>query len=161
MGDAIQVGAHLVTEREGYTHHGIYVGHGQVIHYGGFHLCAMRRPVESVPLHRFAAGRTINVQVEPDAVFTGSAAAERARSRLGENRYRLLSNNCEHFCTWCVLGVARSDQVRRCLFNPWSGIKVLLALARSAWPSRRRASRIGGARRRFSFATRWKTLQPA
>jgi Lecithin retinol acyltransferase len=22
----------------------------------------------------------------------------RARSRLGEDRYRLLSNNCEHFC---------------------------------------------------------------
>jgi hypothetical protein len=27
---------------------------------------------------------------------------ERARSRLGESRYRLLTNNCEHFCSWAL-----------------------------------------------------------
>jgi hypothetical protein len=35
----------------------------------------------------------------------------RARSRLGEERYRTLSNNCEHFCTWCIHGENRSCQV--------------------------------------------------
>jgi hypothetical protein len=35
----------------------------------------------------------------------------RARSRLGERRYDLLRNNCEHFCSWCQDGEARSAQV--------------------------------------------------
>jgi hypothetical protein len=37
----------------------------------------------------------------------------RARSRLGENHYRLLANNCEHFCNWCLSGVSHSPQVER------------------------------------------------
>ncbi|MCX4170257.1 MULTISPECIES: lecithin retinol acyltransferase family protein [Paraburkholderia] len=129
-GCAIAVGAHLVSERKGYTHHGIYAGNGQVIHYGGFHHSAKRRPIEYISLHGFAAEKGIKIQSEPDAIYTGTDAVERARSRLGEDRYQLLTNNCEHFCTWCVLGVARSEQVRRCLRNPWTGIKMLFALAR-------------------------------
>jgi Lecithin retinol acyltransferase len=31
--------------------------------------------------------------------------------RLGESDYRLLTNNCEHFCNWCLSGVSRSAQV--------------------------------------------------
>ena len=31
----IPLGAHLVTPRCGYTHHGIHVGDGQVVHYMG------------------------------------------------------------------------------------------------------------------------------
>lgn len=128
---AIEAGAHLVSEREGYTHHGIYAGHGLVIHYGGFDRSTARRAIEYIPLHGFAAGRTISVRAEPGAVYTGADAVERAKSRLGEDRYRLMTNNCEHFCTWCVRGVGRSDQVRRCLRNPWRGAKTLLALART------------------------------
>jgi Lecithin retinol acyltransferase len=37
----------------------------------------------------------------------------RARSRLGEDRYRLTTNNCEHFCHWCLTGEPRSAQVDR------------------------------------------------
>ncbi|RQR30172.1 efflux transporter outer membrane subunit [Burkholderia sp. Bp9142] len=125
----IEAGAHLVSEREGYAHHGIYAGNGLVIHYGGFHRSARRCPVECVPLCRFAANKGVRVQPEPDAVYTGMTVVERARSRLGEDRYRLLTNNCEHFCTWCVRGVGRSEQVRRGLRNPWMGITTLFALA--------------------------------
>jgi hypothetical protein len=42
----------------------------------------------------------------------------RARSRIGENGYRLLSNNCEHFCEWCLHGEPRSEQVERALVLP-------------------------------------------
>jgi hypothetical protein len=35
----------------------------------------------------------------------------RARMRLGENRYNVLTNNCEHFCEWRVRGEHRSYQV--------------------------------------------------
>ena len=138
----VDVGAHLVSEREGYAHHGIYAGNGQVIHYGGFHHSAKRRPIEYIPLRGFAAGKDIKVQPEPDAIYTGIDAVARARSRLGEDRYQLLTNNCEHFCTWCLLGVGRSEQVRRGLRNPWKGIKTLFALAREGWMLSMRARRV-------------------
>ena len=37
---------------------------------------------------------------------------ERAKSRLGERAYNLISNNCEHFATWCVYGQSVSLQVQ-------------------------------------------------
>jgi phage shock protein A len=37
----------------------------------------------------------------------------RAQSRLGERKYNLLFNNCEHFATWCKTGVSYSKQVRK------------------------------------------------
>lgn len=126
----IAIGAHLVSERDGYVHHGIYVGNGQVIHYGGFDRAAARRPVEYISLRCFAADVGVSVQSEPNAVYGAREVVERAKSRLGEDRYRLLTNNCEHFCAWCVSGVARSEQVCRCLRNPWTGFKTMLALFR-------------------------------
>lgn len=138
----IQIGAHIVTGRDGYMHHGIYAGHGQVIHYGGFDASARRRPVEVVPLRRFAAGRGVSVRNEPDARYAGAQVVERAKSRLGEDRYQLLTNNCEHFCTWCVRGVARSEQVCRCLRNPWKGIRTLYALARAQVGAMRERARV-------------------
>ena len=126
----IDAGAHLVSERDGYVHHGIYVGDGLVVHYGGFDRSARRCPVECIPLRRFAAGNGIRVQADPDAIYTGIAVVERAWSRLGEDHYRLLTNNCEHFCSWCVCGVGHSGQVRRGLLNPWIGIRTLIALVK-------------------------------
>lgn len=139
---AIVLGAHLVSEREGYSHHGIYAGNGEVIHYGGFHHSVGRRPVESISLRSFAAGRRIGVRLEPDAVYRGLDAVTRARSRLGEDRYGILTNNCEHFCTWCVLGVARSEQVHRCFTHPRSGIETLRVLVRRSETVRHWAKRI-------------------
>ena len=134
----VEAGAHLVSEREGYVHHGIYAGNGRVIHYGGFHHSTRRCPVECISLRRFAANKGVRVQPEPDALYTGMTVVERARSRLGEDRYKLLTNNCEHFCTWCVRGVGRSEQVRRGLRNPWMGIRTLFALANEMLASRSR-----------------------
>jgi len=31
----LPLGAHLSTSRFGYTHHGVYAGHGRVVHYSG------------------------------------------------------------------------------------------------------------------------------
>lgn len=139
---AIDLGAHIVSEREGYSHHGIYAGNGQVIHYGGFHHSIGRRPVESISLRSFAAGRRIGVWSRPNARYRGMDAVVRARSRLGEDRYRILTNNCEHFCTWCVEGVARSEQVRRCLMHPLSGVATLRMLARRSHVVRHSVARI-------------------
>ncbi|MGF6959075.1 lecithin retinol acyltransferase family protein [Paraburkholderia youngii] len=127
----LPIGAHLVTQRNGYEHHGIYVGNGRVVHYSGFAGSAHRGPVEEVELARFAAGHSMTVRATPSAIYVGAEAVSRARSRLGENRYRLLTNNCEHFCAWCLLGESRSDQVDCCLRHPSTGVRALLCLVKA------------------------------
>ncbi|MGO8854961.1 MAG: lecithin retinol acyltransferase family protein [Steroidobacteraceae bacterium] len=107
------LGAHLTTSRRGYSHHGVYVGHGRVVHYSGssgFWQCG---PVEEVSLSQFAVGHAVRVLDHLRSPYSPEEIVRRARARLGENDYRLLTNNCEHFCTWCISGVGRSAQVER------------------------------------------------
>ena len=116
-GEEPALGSHLVTPRLGFAHHGIYVGCGRVVHYGAFVHGLHGGPVEEVSLARFTHGHTL--WVRPGAVrFDGEEVIRRARSRIGENSYRLLSNNCEHFCEWCLRGEPRSEQVERALGLP-------------------------------------------
>jgi hypothetical protein len=129
-------GAHLITQRRGYEHHGIYAGNGKVIHYAGFAKSAHRGPVEEVPLEQFADGHAVAVRPHPFPKFSGEETVLRARTRLGENRYRLLTNNCEHFCAWCLLGESRSEQVHECFTHPRAGVHALLCLV-SAFVSNR------------------------
>jgi hypothetical protein len=109
--EILPLGAHLTTPRRGYVHHGIYAGAGRVIHYGGFGRHFRRQPVEEVSLDEFTRGRCLLVKPWVAPRYTGAACVERARSRLGEDRYRFFSNNCEHFCEWCIAGASRSTQV--------------------------------------------------
>jgi Lecithin retinol acyltransferase len=112
MNETLSPGTHLTTPRLGYRHHGLYAGQGRVLHYRGMHRWLLQRgPVEEVSLAQFARGRGFAVVASTAARFDGESAVERARSRLGENRWRLWSNNCEHFVTWCLDGTPRSAQV--------------------------------------------------
>jgi Lecithin retinol acyltransferase len=45
MQEPLEPGAHLTSPRRGYLHHGIYVGAGRVIHYGGFNRPFRRGPI--------------------------------------------------------------------------------------------------------------------
>jgi hypothetical protein len=103
--------SHVVTSRRGYTHHGIYVGDGKVVHYAGLSRGWRAGPVEEVSLAEFARGRRVRVRACSHPRFDRKEVAARARSRLGENRYRILSNNCEHFSEWCLRGQPRSRQI--------------------------------------------------
>lgn len=117
----------------GYTHHGIYVGDGKVVHYGALMFNVIRRPVEEVSLSSFTEGRPVFVVAHCEAGFDAAEAISRARSRLGEKRYRLLSNNCEHFVEWCLHDVHRSFQVETALeFPRWFGERILATLLRFA-----------------------------
>jgi hypothetical protein len=111
-------GTHLVTLRRGYAHHGIYVGGGHVVHYGGLSRSWRRGPVEEVSLERFAAGRSVLIKPTADARYSNFEIVDRARSRIGEDRYRIASNNCEHFCEWCINGEPRSEQVESLIATP-------------------------------------------
>jgi len=127
------LGTHLVTLRRGYLHHGIYVGDGKVVHYPGLSGSLRRGPVEEVSIERFAAGRPILIKPVGKARYGEAEVVARARSRLGEDRYRITSNNCEHFCEWCINGEARSEQVDNLLGGP------MLAMLRRIVPFSRRA----------------------
>ncbi len=64
-----------------------------------------------------------------EAAFDSDEVIRRARTRLGEKRYRLLTNNCEHFVEWCLHGVHRSFEVETALnFPRWFGERILAAL---------------------------------
>ena len=120
-------GTHIVSPRYGYLHHGIYIGQDRVVHYPGLVRGVLGGPIEEASLAEFAKGRRVWTCWTDRAGFDRQEVMRRARSRLGENRYRLLHNNCEHFCEWCVHGEPRSYQVERLLFS-WSALMRTLAV---------------------------------
>jgi Lecithin retinol acyltransferase len=127
--DEPPLGSHLITPRIGFAHHGIYVGRGKVVHYGGHAHYLLRGPVEEISLATFANGHTLWIRSHTaPSRFDGGEVMYRARSRIGEDCYRLLSNNCEHFCEWCLHGEHRSYQVDRMLVVPRFLLRVLNAV---------------------------------
>jgi len=73
--------------------------------------------VEEVSLAEFSRGRRIRVRSH-DGGYSIETVVARARSRLEEDGYRLLSNNCEHFCERCAHGRNRSLQIEQWLARP-------------------------------------------
>lgn len=100
---------HIYIDCGTYTHHGIDCGDGTAIHYTGERL---RGIITRTTIAEFASGKQIfvkkyNTYEMPELVIT------RAESRLGENKYCLIFNNCEHFASWCKTGKNESEQVNR------------------------------------------------
>lgn len=90
-----------------YEHHGIDGGDGTVIHYSK----AGEVPtVKRTSMDAFSWGNPIYTR-RYRANFIPDVVLERAESRLGEQQYNLISNNCEHFATWCKTGVNESQQI--------------------------------------------------
>lgn len=113
----VPVGAHLISPRRFYVHHGIYLGNGEVAHYSGFSGSLKSGPIEVTDLEHFANGKPVWL-VQEHCKYSNDEVACRARSRLGENQYSVLSNNCEHFCSWCTHGENYSAQVNAYLHRP-------------------------------------------
>ncbi|MCP2067518.1 UNVERIFIED_ORG: hypothetical protein J2Y84_002844 [Pseudomonas reinekei] len=105
----IPVGAHLVSPRKFYLHHGIYLGNGNIAHYSGFSASFRPGPIEVTNIFKFSTGKSVWIFHEC-CNFTNDEIANRARSRVGECEYKILSNNCEHFCNWCIRGNSQSTQ---------------------------------------------------
>jgi hypothetical protein len=105
----VEAGSRLMVARRGYKHYGIYVGGGRVIHYAG-RIRYPRGRVEEISLEEFGGHHPVQVEVATDCAVAADIV-RRARSRVGECRYDLLRNNCEHFCNWCQLGEAWSEQM--------------------------------------------------
>ena len=122
------LGVHVVSRRRGYFHHGIYVGDGKVVHYGGLNGGLRRGPLEETSFSRFSLGQPVWIRRGRSTLFDREEVIRRARSRVGEDRYRVLTNNCEHFCEWCLRGKPRSYQVDRWFSWLQRGVRTMTAL---------------------------------
>lgn len=102
--DTYKAGEHLSIERGVYTHHGIYVGGGKVIHYSQGYDSVPE--IREVSFKEFAGISKVSIVPEKDSPlrFTADEAVKRAYSRLGERSYNLVYNNCENFVRWCRAG---------------------------------------------------------
>ncbi len=89
-----------------YEHHGIDCGDGTIIHYSKVGEAEIARTPQSA----FAQGGSVYVKPVATA-FIPEFVIERAESRLGERRYDLFFNNCEHFADWCKTGREECDQL--------------------------------------------------
>lgn len=105
-------GDHLVVKRRLYTHHGIYIGNGEIIHYSGLADGLQSGPVEKTLIENFSKDISdIAIRVYKKTKYNPEEIVARVKSRLGENLYNVHSNNCEHFCCWAVTGKHKSEQV--------------------------------------------------
>ena len=110
---------HLQVSRQHglFNHHGIDLGDGTVAHY------LEGREILRSSLDDFRQGQPLSVIDHADASPDG-VTLRRAMSRIGEQNYNLLFNNCEHFATWCKTGRHRSGQIDSVLERArhWSGL---------------------------------------
>ena len=137
-----KIGDHIFVDRSVlgiklYEHHGIYVGDDMVVHYNGlargivFEKSCFEEilsnvvpldkrniaKVEMTSLEEFASGDTWQIKEYANAPFSGQEVALRAKERIGEQKYNLLINNCEHFCSECIFGEHVSEQVQNAKQN--------------------------------------------
>jgi len=132
-----KIGDHIFVDRSVfgiklYEHHGIYVGDDMVVHYNGLargivlekscfeeilsNVVPLDKSniakVEMTSLEEFASGDIWQIKEHANAPFSGADIALCAKARVGEQKYNLLINNCEHFCNECVFGEHVSEQVQ-------------------------------------------------
>lgn len=89
-----------------YQHHGIDLGDGTIIHYRKVGTATVTR----TSVDAFARGNPVYTVSQPVS-FIPDVVLNRANSRLGEQRYNLFFNNCEHFANWCKIGKSVSPQL--------------------------------------------------
>ena len=59
-------------------------------------------------------------------LYSNEETVERAKSKLGESKYSLAFNNCEHFAIWCKTGISESRQVEK-IIRRLSPVSILIS----------------------------------
>jgi len=106
----LDIGVHIKSSRGIYSHHGIYIGNGEVIHYSGFSEILKDGQIEKISLNVFSGRTGYEIIKHNNVKYSNSEIVKRAKSRLGEDAYHIISNNCEHFVNWCIEGKHFSKQ---------------------------------------------------
>lgn len=97
-----------------YKHFGIYINEDCVIHYDGKIDDKFLRKmcIRKTTMDRFLAGNESFKVCKFKNNFTEPfEVVKRANSRIGEQNFNIIFNNCEHFGHWCQTGVSKSNQV--------------------------------------------------
>ena len=122
-------GDHIYVRRKGllYSHHGIYSGEGNVIHFKG----ALREKKDPIviktDLENFLnSGKLKRRNYKRRLPY--DETLEIAQDHLSKKGYSLAFNNCEHFATYCATGKKRSAQVRN-VVGGIAGAAVAIAAA--------------------------------
>ena len=114
-----------------YTHHGLGLGNGKVIHYSGLsNDLTTPGMVEEVSVDEFSNGKEIIIKTYSERLYSIDESVLRACLRLGEDQYHVLHNNCEHFVEWCISGKHKSWQSRhgKLLYSAGIGARALLGV---------------------------------
>lgn len=118
----LKMGDHIYTDYDHSFHHGIYCGNEEVIHYiNGSKIC-------KTPLSKFSKKQRIRIKYYHKH-YSQARVVKRAEQRLGERKYNLIFNNCEHFASWCKTGKSRCQQGEQALST---GAKAVVYGARQA-----------------------------
>ena len=107
-------GDHIYVKRKGhfYSHHGIYAGNGQVLHFKG----AVREKQDPTVIISDMATFLNDGRLQKrsyDRRLPRAETLQLARAHLAQKGYSLVFNNCEHFATYCATGKKKSTQVHR------------------------------------------------
>lgn len=95
-----------------YDHYGIYIGNNKVIHYNSLDGTMKNAEIcEGDMSSNFPSGKYFVLDFGSNAKFSAADTVKRAKSRIGEKGYNLLTNNCEHFAVWCKTGNSVSYQI--------------------------------------------------
>ncbi len=121
----IKRGDHIKVLRGLYSHHGIYIDHNQVIHYDGDKKSKLFATVRKTTMSDFACGNEVEV-VSHEYCHSADEVVDFAESRIGEKKYNLVFNNCEHFARECKTGERKSKQVEN--VGTYAGMGVAVAL---------------------------------
>ena len=109
-------GDHIFVRRKGllYSHHGIYAGEGNVIHFKGSEKEKRDPAVIITDIDNFLNGGKLRRRDYKERL-PYSESLIIAREHLSKKGYSLRVNNCEHFATYCATGNKKSRQVRRAI----------------------------------------------
>lgn len=105
------IGDHLVAPQPEGHHHGIFVGHDQVIHCLPSPAGEHSGQLALTSLAEFSQHCTIEVQLHAQRLFCREESLTRAYARLNEGAQGQPFASGEQFVTWCIEGVARPPKL--------------------------------------------------
>lgn len=108
-GDHIKVTQKFLFKKV-YSHHGIYMGDGTVIHFTEPFKDEGKSKILRTSLDAFARGRGIEVVGYDGLHFHRDITAYLAEKSIGREDFGIFRNNCEHFASWCKTGLMESRQ---------------------------------------------------
>ena len=105
------IGDHLVAPQPEGRHHGIFVGHDQVIHCLSTPAGEPSGQLALTSLTAFSQHGVIEVKPHAQRLFSREETLTRAYARLNEGEQGQPFASGEQFVTWCIEGLARPPKL--------------------------------------------------